>query len=86
MSSPSKPVERPADSPSELEEGSLAFFKATYEILYSIGMRFLRREETVENPFEGHVAFYEKMFDFEVRLHLHFIAQEFFTAMNLAPP
>lgn len=57
--SPPEPSEKPSDSPSELEEGSLAFFRARYEIPKSIGLRFPERDETIENPHEGHVAFYE---------------------------
>lgn len=57
---------------------------ARYDIPESIGMRFPRINEMVDNPPEGHFAFYEKMFEFGVRLPLHPFAQEFLAKVNTA--
>lgn len=63
----------------------MAFFRDRYDIPKSIGMRFPRRGETVDNPPKGHVAFYEKMFEFGVRFPLHPFAQESLAEVNIAP-
>lgn len=78
------PSEKYEGSPSKLANGTLAFIRDRYEVPASVGMRFSMCDETIENPIAGHVAFYEKMFEFGVRLPLHPFAQECLAEVNLA--
>lgn len=64
-------------SPSNLGYGCLAYFRDRYDISAFIGMTFPRKDEAINNPLEGHIAFYEKMFESGVRFPFILLRKSF---------
>lgn len=59
-------------------------FRKMYNILDSIGQCLPIEGETVQNPPEGCVTQYMKMFEFRFKLLFHPLGQKFLTKVNLA--
>lgn len=71
--------------PSKMTENYFDPFRRRYNIPDSIGLRLPLEGETTDNPPDGCVTLYLKMFEFRFRLPLHPLAQEFFSRVGFAP-